>query len=82
MTNRLKVRLTQAAQYETQQGRTQVAELLREARTEIFRLESKVDELVQAIKYTTDYLEDNPLNSIGYNSKAHREFKDVLSFKF
>jgi precorrin-6x reductase len=38
----------------------------------------RVEELEDAIKYATDYL-DKPLNQIGYDSKAHRELLDAIN---
>lgn len=35
--------------------------------------------LVDAITYSTEYLDSNPLNSIGAGSKAHVELRNALS---
>lgn len=38
----------------------------------------RIEELESAIKYATDYLDDNELNTIGHKSKAHQELLSVL----
>lgn len=38
-----------------------------------------IERLRAAIKYSSDYLDENALNIIGSGSKAHRELKDALN---
>lgn len=44
----------------------------------IIDLLDKIAELEKAIRYASDYLDDNKLNSIGSGSKAHMELKEAL----
>ena len=38
----------------------------------------RIAELEKAIRYSSDYLDDNKLNSIGSGSKAHVELREAL----
>ncbi len=64
----------------------ELAELPETSMQYIADLEQQNDELmasnerlIAAIRYSTDYLDDNKLNSIGSGSKAHNEMLDALS---
>ena len=46
---------------------------------EIEELKDQNNELIKAIKYSTDYLEQSKLNSIGSTSKAHIELQCALT---
>ena len=39
---------------------------------------SRIAELEKAIRYSSDYLDDNKLNSIGSGSKAHVELREAI----
>ena len=54
------------------------ADLMREARAKITTQQQRNDELEAAIRYCSDYLNENKLNTIGSWSKAHNELKSAL----
>jgi hypothetical protein len=43
------------------------------------QLQATNKELLEALEYSCDYLDENKLNSIGSGSKAHMEMRDAIT---
>lgn len=43
------------------------------------QLQKTNQELLEALEYSSSYLDDNELNSIGSGSKAHREMQRAIT---